>query len=128
FPERRAPDETNDVRDHRFLAHLGRLQVDLPLAHDRGGIDGTARTLGARHRLAGEHLLVDRGLSLDDDPVDRDELSRIDDDLVALLDLLDSDPDLLVTADDPGVLDVGPEESLDRPPGLMKGEVTHDVA
>src|SRR2546422_823468 len=90
-----------------------RRQIDLSLAHDGGGIDRIPGTLVDRHGLAGEHLLVDGGLALEHDPVDRDELAGIDHDLVALLDLGDLDADLLVAPDHPGVLDVRLEEALD---------------
>ena len=128
LPHRRGAHEANDVGHHRLLADLRGFQVDLAFADDRGGIDAVAGSLGDRHRLAGEQLLVYRRLALDDDAVDRDQLAWINDDLVALADLLHPDPDLLPSADDPRVLDVGREEALDRPPGLMKGEVPDDVA
>ena len=128
FPDRSAANQADDVGDHRLLAHFRRLQIYLPLAHDRGGIDRITGPLVDRHRLAGEHLLVDGGLALEHDPVDGDELARVDHDLVALGDLGDLDADLLVAPDHPGVLDVGLEEALDRPPGLVEGEVAHDVS
>ena len=53
-----------------------------------GGVDRRAGDLGAgadldRHRLAGQHRLVDRGRALDDDAVGRDLLARPDDEHVA---------------------------------------------
>src|SRR5438046_8119005 len=75
LPHRRGAHEANDVGDHRFLADLRGFQVDLAFADDRGGIDAVAGSLGDRHRLAGEQLLVYRRLALDDDAAARDRLA-----------------------------------------------------
>ena len=53
-----------------------------------------------RHRLAGQHRLVDRGRPVDDDPVDRDLLAGSDPQQVADGDRLERNVRPRVAADD----------------------------
>ena len=74
-----------------------------------------------RDRLAGDHRLVHRGLSGQDDGVDRDLLARPDHDLVADDDLLDRDLGLGAVADDPGGAGLQAEQRADGLAGAGLG-------
>ena len=79
-------------------------------------------TVGAGHdvdgsRLAREHRLVDRRLSLDDDAVGRDLLARADDEHVADGELADRNRDLRAVAQDASLLRPELEQGANRRAG-----------
>ena len=98
-------------------------------AVDRAADDAVAGVLLGRHRLAGDHRLVDRALALDDDAVDRDLLAGADPEPVA-----DRDPrerDVLldaVVADAAGGRRGQAEERADRGAGAAAGAQLEHLA
>ena len=90
----RVVEDLADLGRRRLAArHLDR-DLDLAGHHHRRGEDPVADPLLGRRRLAGQGVLVDHRHALDDVPVDRHDLAGVDDDDVALLELVERDLDL----------------------------------
>jgi hypothetical protein len=81
-----------------------------------------------QHRFPGEDLLIDCGATAIHCAIDRDELSRVDDDLVPVEEFFDAHPHLLPSPNDPGELGPTVEELFDGPTRALHGELTNDIA
>ncbi len=121
-------------RDHLHDAGQHRLASDLLGAHDqpaaavdRAADQAVARTLLDRHRLAGDHQLVDHAATVHDDAIDGHALARPHPQAIA--DLNPFQRDLLVAAavaNAPGGLRGEIEERADRAAGpLARAQFEH---
>ena len=73
----------DDAREHGVAADRLRLHDETAGAVHRAAGQHACRFLGDRERLAGEHRLVDRGLAIDDDAIDRHRFAGADTQAVA---------------------------------------------
>ena len=81
--DRRGFDEVHDLAGGRRRADPHRAHRDLAIANDGGGEHGLAHSPVHRQTFAGDGLLVDGGVAVDDLAVDRDHLAGIDHNEVA---------------------------------------------
>ena len=81
--DRRGFDQLRDLPGGGEIADADGADRQLAVADDGRGEHGFAFRPHDRQALAGDGLLVDHGVAVDDLAVDRNDLARIDDDLVA---------------------------------------------
>ena len=92
-----------DLGRCRFVARLLDLDQDLAGHHQGRGEDPITDPFLGRRRLARQGVLIDHGHTLDDDPVDRDDLAGVDHDHVQRLEPVQRDLDLGAVAVQPDV-------------------------
>ena len=102
--DRRGFDQRRDLAGGGLGADADGADGELAVANDGRGEDGRAPVAHHRQALAGDGLLVDRGVAVDDLAVDRDHLARIDHDEVADRELRRGDRGDHAVAHDPGGL------------------------
>ncbi len=71
-------DHSDNLREQAVVAHALGADEQAPGRVDRAAGDARSGFLRDRHRLAGDHRLVDGAVSVDDDAVDRDLLAGPD--------------------------------------------------
>ncbi len=107
-------DQTDDLRQRRVAPDARRLEAERAGLVHGGADDLVARALLDRHRLAGEHRLVDRRAAVEDPPVDRDPLARSHEHDIAEAHGRDRHVALDAAFDDPGRLGLEADEPADR--------------
>ena len=107
-------DERDDPGERRIGPDSRRTEDERPGAIQRGPDHLVTGRLGDRHRLAGEHRLVDGRGPLDDDAVDRHLVARPDSQQIAGLDVLQPHDRFLVAADESGRCRLETDEATDR--------------
>ena len=90
----------DDLGQGGLFAHFGCLEFEQPLLVDRRADDGVAHRLRHGHTLAGDHALVDRGVTFDHHTIDRHLFAGADDDDVTLNHLGNRDVAFLAVAHD----------------------------
>ncbi|MBM2844369.1 MAG: hypothetical protein HW404_2206, partial [Anaerolineales bacterium] len=93
-------DQADDLRQGRVRADAPGFGLQAAEAVERAADDLVVSALLHRHRLPGQHRLIDRRMALQDAPVDRDLLPRLDDENVADAHLLDRDFEFLAVSND----------------------------
>ena len=68
---------SDDMRQHRFIAHFLRLEGKAAFAVDGAGIDLGTRLLGNGDRLSAQHFLIDKTAAADDFAIYGNTLSRL---------------------------------------------------
>ena len=106
-------DEPDNLCERRFGAHFGRLEFQHTQLVERRANDHVARPLFDRQALSGQHRLIYRQTSRDDDAIDRDLFARAHDDHVAHAHRIDGHVLLDTSARDPRSLRAQAHQLLD---------------
>jgi hypothetical protein len=125
FADRRRFDERRDLPGGGRGAGA---DGELAVANDGRGEDDPAFVAHHRQALAGDGLLVDHGVAVDDLAVDRNHLTRIDDDQVADRESRCRDRGHRAVADDPGSLGLEFQKLAHRLALAGRGQIADPIA